>query len=86
MNISDAATRGIPIFDGHNDSLLRMYADGISFLERNEMAGLDFPLACQGGYAGAFFAVYIPPAGLKMPRKATYFTPKPRSGLILAEI
>jgi uncharacterized protein (DUF1015 family) len=25
-------------------------------------------------------------AGLKMPRKATYFTPKPRSGLILAEI
>jgi membrane dipeptidase len=46
-----------------------MYADGISFLERNEMAGLDFPLARQGGYAGAFFAVYIPPAGLKIPRR-----------------
>jgi uncharacterized protein (DUF1015 family) len=25
-------------------------------------------------------------AGERMPRKATYFTPKPRSGLLLAEI
>jgi hypothetical protein len=25
-------------------------------------------------------------AGLRMPRKATYFTPKPRGGLVLAEI
>jgi membrane dipeptidase len=57
------------IFDGHNDALLRMQADSISFLERNEEAGLDFPLARQGGYAGAFFAVYIPPAGLKLPRR-----------------
>jgi uncharacterized protein (DUF1015 family) len=25
-------------------------------------------------------------AGRRMPRKATYFTPKPRSGLVLAEL
>jgi uncharacterized protein (DUF1015 family) len=25
-------------------------------------------------------------AGRRMPRKATYFTPKPRSGLLLADI
>lgn len=25
-------------------------------------------------------------AGSRMPRKATYFTPKPRSGLLLAEL
>ena len=65
----NTGARRPPIFDGHNDTLLRMQSDGISFLERNEEAGLDFPLAQQGGYAGAFFAVYIPPAGLKVPRK-----------------
>jgi uncharacterized protein (DUF1015 family) len=25
-------------------------------------------------------------AGLRMPRKSTFFTPKPRSGLLLAEL
>jgi uncharacterized protein (DUF1015 family) len=25
-------------------------------------------------------------AGKRMPRKATYFTPKPRSGLLLADL
>jgi len=25
-------------------------------------------------------------AGVKMPRKSTYFTPKPRSGLLLADL
>jgi uncharacterized protein (DUF1015 family) len=25
-------------------------------------------------------------AGTKMPRKSTYFTPKPRSGLLLADL
>jgi membrane dipeptidase len=57
----------IPIIDGHNDALLRVQMDGISFLERNEAAGLDLPLAEQGGMAAAFFAVYIPPAGMRLP-------------------
>ena len=57
----------LPIFDGHNDSLLRMQSDHISFLDRNEIGGLDLPRAREGGYAGGFFAVYIRAKGVVLP-------------------
>jgi membrane dipeptidase len=55
------------IFDGHNDSLLRMQTDHISFLNRNEIGGLDLPRAREGGFAGGFFAVYVRAKGFVLP-------------------
>jgi len=55
----------IPVFDGHNDTLLRLYMAGPG-AERGFIAGdpdghLDLPRARAGGFAGGFFAVYVPP-------------------------
>jgi membrane dipeptidase len=54
----------IPIIDGHNDVLLRLRKGGPGsergFLERNDAGHLDLPRAREGGFAGGFFAVFIP--------------------------
>ncbi len=52
------------VFDGHNDVLLQLYrAGGVSaassFVTGREGA-IDIPRANAGGFAGGFFAVYIP--------------------------
>ena len=52
----------IPIFDGHNDTLLRLTADrnpGDNFFE-SPHGHIDMSRARRGGLAGGFFAVYIP--------------------------
>jgi membrane dipeptidase len=51
----------LPIFDGHNDTLLRLLkgVPGDSFLERG-LGHVDLPRAREGGLAGGFFAVYVP--------------------------
>jgi membrane dipeptidase len=58
------------IFDGHNDVLLRLYERGgkdavQSFLNGEIINGkpagqLDLPRARQAGFAGGFFAIYVP--------------------------
>ncbi len=55
----------VPIFDGHNDALLRLYrregADGPRlFLEGAPKGHLDLPKATEGGFAGGLFAVFVP--------------------------
>ena len=57
--------RVVPIFDGHNDVLLRLYRrDGTdvprAFLEGEVDGHLDLPKALQGGFAGGLFAVFVP--------------------------
>jgi membrane dipeptidase len=57
--------RPIPIFDGHNDVLLRLSrrdsADAVSvFLDGEEKGHLDLPKARQGGFAGGLFAIFVP--------------------------
>ena len=59
------------VFDGHNDSLLRLYlhcaSDPAAFVEgldegdRRAVGQLDLPRALKGGFAGGFFAVFVPP-------------------------
>ncbi|MFO8037477.1 MAG: dipeptidase [Anaerolineales bacterium] len=53
-----------PIFDGHNDVLHKIRAsqgrDIRSFFEGREDWHLDYPRACQAGFAGGLFAVYEP--------------------------
>lgn len=54
----------IPIFDGHNDSLIHVYlpdrGQGRSFFEKSDHGQLDLPRAMQGGIRGGFFAVFTP--------------------------
>ncbi len=56
----------LPIFDGHNDTLLRLYRPRAgmerSFFEASPHGHLDAPRAAAGGFAGGLFAVFVPPA------------------------
>jgi membrane dipeptidase len=78
----------IPIFDGHNDVLLRLMkkseADGGagSFLDGDGAGHLDLPRARAGGFAGGLFAVFVPPRELdptrdNVMRNAAYDVPLP---------
>lgn len=54
----------IPIFDGHNDTLLDLAPikaeGGRSFLVRGSEGHLDLPRAREGGLAGGMFAICVP--------------------------
>ncbi|MCA8962965.1 MAG: membrane dipeptidase, partial [Planctomycetes bacterium] len=54
----------IPIFDGHNDVLLRLVEaaddDSRGFLSESDRGHLDLPRARRGGMVGGFFAVFVP--------------------------
>ena len=54
----------IPVFDGHNDTLLAIYqqqpAGSRSFFERHTDGHIDLPRARAGGFAGGFFAIHMP--------------------------
>jgi membrane dipeptidase len=55
----------IPVFDGHNDVLLRLARRGGSAPERAFLRGeatghLDLPRMRAGGFVGGFFAVFVP--------------------------
>jgi membrane dipeptidase len=54
----------IPIFDGHDDTLLNLHlperGKGRTFFERGESGHLDLPRAREGGFGGGFFACWTP--------------------------
>ena len=57
----------VPIFDGHNDVLFRLFRRGgtdapRAFLKGEGKGQLDFPMARQGGFAGGLFAIFVPSA------------------------
>ena len=53
----------IPVFDGHNDTLLNLHLPdrglGRTFFERSEFGHIDLPRAREGGFGGGFFACYV---------------------------
>ncbi|MEH6772536.1 MAG: dipeptidase [Cereibacter changlensis] len=53
----------LPVFDGHNDFLLRLLRDPANreaiWLTGNGKGHLDLPRMKQGNFAGGFFAIYI---------------------------
>lgn len=54
-------TSALPVFDGHNDTLLRLYTakqDDSFWASTN--GHLDLARARAGGFAGGFFAVFVP--------------------------
>ncbi len=56
---------GIPVFDGHNDTLLNLRlpdrGQGRSFFDRSKLGHVDLPRAREGGFGGGFFACFVPP-------------------------
>ena len=57
--------KSIPIFDGHNDVLLRLHlhsgANAVTaFLQGEDKGQLDLPKARKGGFAGGLFAIFVP--------------------------
>ena len=54
-----------PVFDGHNDTLLNLHVlergQGRSFFEESDIGHIDLPRARRGGFAGGFFAIFVPP-------------------------
>ncbi|MFD2205038.1 dipeptidase [Kiloniella antarctica] len=55
----------IPVFDGHNDTLLRhVMNEGtskqVSFFEENKTGHIDLPRARRGGFTGGLFAMFTP--------------------------
>lgn len=50
----------IPVVDGHNDALLRVWRDGGSLRERSDEGHLDLPRMREGGIAAGFFAIFVP--------------------------
>jgi membrane dipeptidase len=60
-----ASPKRVPIFDGHNDVLLRLHrragAEAVTaFLQGEDKGHLDLPKAQQGGFAGGLFAIFVP--------------------------
>ena len=61
-----------PIFDGHNDALLRLWKgrpDSIDGFAAGSDGHIDLPRARQGGFAGGLFAIFVP-GDLKIDLKA----------------
>ncbi len=54
----------LPIFDGHNDALQSIYLPKNGkvrpFFKRTDQGHTDLPRMREGGYAGGFFAVFVP--------------------------
>jgi len=55
----------VPVFDGHNDALLRLMRSSHprpeeAFLAGEPLCHLDLPRARAGGFAGGLFAIYVP--------------------------
>src|SRR5262245_10031108 len=86
---SMTAANTLPIFDGHNDTLLSLYererGDNVTFFDRSEKGHIDLPRAREGGLAGGFFAVFVPdpaeehPADQPDPPASGYELPLPPS-------
>ena len=58
----------IPVFDGHNDTVLKHLEDpSRDFFERQADGHIDHVRAQEGGMFGGFFAVYTPGSSAGLP-------------------
>lgn len=70
----------LPIFDGHNDVLLRLRRGGGNdpvkrFLEGEDTGHIDLPRAKAGGLAGGLCAIYVPSPSMVKDANGDYPTP-----------
>ncbi|KZL19021.1 Membrane dipeptidase (Peptidase family M19) [Pseudovibrio axinellae] len=71
--MTDTAPHLVPVFDGHNDTLLSLERRSNtpkerSFFEAANYDHIDLPRARQGGFAGGLFAMFTP-SQLKKPKE-----------------
>ena len=77
---SSEGANPVPIFDGHNDTVLRLHLGNqppSAFLQGRERGHLDLPRARAGGFAGGLFAMFTPsqqPTGESAVRTADGYT------------
>lgn len=69
----------LPVFDGHNDTVLRYFTsggedEGKSFFERSDKGHIDMVRAREGGFGGGFFAIFVPEPQKKRPKKQPKFS------------
>lgn len=82
----------IPIFDGHNDTLLSLYFSPRgsdtprSFFTRSKQGHIDLPRARAGGLAGGFFAIFTPSLGSAEPVPAAAGDGKGQPRLLAAQV
>ncbi|MFG6149580.1 dipeptidase [Halobacillus sp. B23F22_1] len=67
----------VPVFDGHNDTLLNLYmnydASAEQFFQEINGGHIDYSRAQKAGLRGGFFAIFPPPyAGLSVPDPEDY--------------
>jgi membrane dipeptidase len=65
----------IPVLDGHNDALLRIWRNGGSLRERSDDGHLDLPRMRDGGIGAALFAVFVPATDEEPPDPRTRVVP-----------
>ncbi|MBJ6720543.1 dipeptidase [Bacillus sp. PR5] len=70
----------IPVFDGHNDVLLRLWSSDASapekrFLEGEKVGHIDLPRAQKGGLGGGLCAVYVPSPSRELDANGNLATP-----------
>jgi len=75
-----------PMFDGHNDVLLKLFNAGTEAARQGFKDGddghIDLPKAACGGFGGGFFAIYVPSPHeaddfVKLMNSASYDLPMP---------
>jgi len=60
-----------PIFDGHNDTILRMIRGEVTpeaLVAGLDSGHIDLPRARAGGFGGGFFAIFVPSPADKQER------------------
>lgn len=75
-----SASSLMPVFDGHNDVLLRLRRSGKmpaykAFLEGEVEGHIDLPKAKQGGLAGGLCAIFVPPPTMKPDANGDFVAP-----------
>ncbi len=61
----ETSSRRFPVFDGHNDTLLKLEIDAIkgterSFFDRTDTGHMDAHRAKESGFSGGLFAMFVP--------------------------
>ncbi len=79
----------IPVFDGHNDFLLRLFRHPhdrtAQWLDRNSAGHIDLPRLREAGFAGGLFAIFVPSAGAMSDRDRERVFDAPPYDLPLAD-
>lgn len=81
MSSSSSADNFTPVFDGHNDVLLRLWASTEAnpvdrFINGEQVGHIDLPRAKKGGLAGGLCAIYVPSPSMEKDVNGDYPTPE----------